>query len=225
MSALLKRPGHISHAERPKLKGRPRKEHAPVIDADILKAATELFGELGYRGTSMEAVAAKVGIAKRTLYVRYPDKAALFKDVCTTIIEHAKTPEPPNFPDLRSCLMFHTENYFVIASDPAMRVLSSLNDRDVQSMPELNHIGQELTRDIGIVPIGKTIAESARKDGLSVPDPEFIASALLDLAIGHFTRVQVLKLRDDFASFKFAAERIVNLLMAGILAENGKASR
>ncbi len=44
----------------------------------------------------------------------------------------------------------------------------------------------------------------------------------MDLASGHFNRVQVLKLRSDFASFKFAADRIVNMIMAGILAENSQ---
>lgn len=210
------------HVDRPKLRGRPRKDHAPVIGSDILKAATELFGELGYRGTSMEAVALKVGIAKRTLYVRYPDKASLFKDVVESIITNAKNPEPPEFPDLRTCISFHTENYFVICSDPSMRVLYSIADNDVQNVPELASIGQELTLEIGIKRIAKTIAETARKDGVTVEDPEFIAASLLDLAEGHFTRVKVLKLRSDFASFKYAAERIVNLLMAGIQAGNSR---
>jgi TetR/AcrR family transcriptional repressor of mexJK operon len=218
----LNKPDEISHAERPKLRGRPRKDHSPIIDADILKAAGELFGELGYRATSMEAVALKVGIAKRTLYVRYPDKVSLFKDVVTSIIGNAKTPEPRDFPDLRTCLTFHTENYFIIASHPSMRVIRALGDVEVQAIPELNAIGQELTRDIGIKPIAQTISDTAKRAGIHINDPDFISASLLDMASGHYNRVTLLNLRSDFASFKFASERIVNLLLAGIIAASPK---
>ncbi len=116
--------------------------------------------------------------------------------------------------------MHHTENYFIIASDPTMRVLRSLGTSELIGVPELAQIAEEMTRDVGIIPIAKTIKETAAKDGLKVSDPEFIAASILDLARGHYDRVQVLKLRSDFASFKFAAERIVNLLLAQILSEN-----
>lgn len=208
------------HAERPKLRGRPRKDHAPVIDSDILKIATELFAERGYSATSMEAVAQKVGVAKRTLYNRYPDKVSLYKDVLEKIIRDAGTPDPLSFSDLRACIQHHTENYFVIASDPTMRVLGSLEAATALGDPELSKIAEELTRDVGILPIAKTIRETANKEGLKVSDPEFIAASILDLARGHFDRVQILKLRSDFASFKFAAERIVSMLMAHIMSEN-----
>lgn len=210
----------LSHADRPKLRGRPRKEHITVIDDDIIKVATEMFGEVGYRATAMDAIATKVGIAKRTLYARYPDKVSLYKAVVTTIIHNVQTPEPPSFPDVRSCILFHTENYFIIASDPAMRVLGSLGDTEIQSLPELKELSTQLTHDVGIAPIGKTIALAAEAEGLKVSDPEFIASSLLDLAAGHYERVKVMNLRSDFAAFKFAADRITNLLMAGVRAEN-----
>jgi len=210
------------HAERPKLRGRPTKQHAPVIDLDILKVATELFADKGYAATSMEAIATKVGIAKRTLYTRYPDKITLFKDVLENIIRTAAVPEPMAFPDMRTCLMFHTENYFIIASDPSMKVIRTLGAAEVMGLPEIALIAEEMTRDIGINPIAQTIRDTAQRTGLTVSDPEFIAASILDMAAGHFNRVQVLKLRSDFASFKFAADRIVNLLMAGVAEENSR---
>ncbi len=54
--------------------GRPR---SAAADEAILGAALELFAEVGYQALSMEAVAARAGVAKTTLYRRYPDKAAL----------------------------------------------------------------------------------------------------------------------------------------------------
>src|SRR5690349_11013464 len=81
--------------DRPKLRGRPRKEHAGNIDADILRAAIALFDEVGFDATAMEAVALRAGISKRTLYMRYPDKKALIKDVIASIVGSARNPDPP----------------------------------------------------------------------------------------------------------------------------------
>lgn len=210
----------VQHAELPKLRGRPNKDRISVIDRDIIQAAKVMFGEVGYRVTSMEAIAAQVGIAKTTLYARYPDKQALFKAVVSSIVYQAKTPEPPAFPDLRTCLTFHVENAFIVASDPDIRVISTLADNDVQSLPELQVLGEQIEQDLGIKPIAKSIIKAAARDGMSIDDPEFIASALVDLATGYFHRVQVLKMRNDFASLKFAAERIASFILAGIAGEN-----
>lgn len=43
----------------------------------VLAAARELFLSHGFRGTTMEAVARTAGVAKPTLYARFPDKEAL----------------------------------------------------------------------------------------------------------------------------------------------------
>ncbi|NJK33082.1 MAG: helix-turn-helix transcriptional regulator [Deltaproteobacteria bacterium] len=45
--------------------------------AAILDVATRLFGEKGYRDTSMDEIAAEVGVAKGTLYLYFPQKLDL----------------------------------------------------------------------------------------------------------------------------------------------------
>jgi AcrR family transcriptional regulator len=56
------------------VRGRPRDEEA---DAAILDAALALLAEQGYGGLRMESVAAKAGVAKATVYRRWPDKLSL----------------------------------------------------------------------------------------------------------------------------------------------------
>src|ERR1700692_4702964 len=58
----------------------------------ILEVATELFLAQGYGSTTIEAVAARAGISKRTLYHRFDDKAALFSAVVHQIIEQIRPP-------------------------------------------------------------------------------------------------------------------------------------
>jgi len=62
----------------------------------ILEVATELFLAEGYGITSIEAVAERAGISKRTFYHRFDDKAALFAAVVHRIIEQIRP--PPDVP-------------------------------------------------------------------------------------------------------------------------------
>jgi TetR/AcrR family transcriptional repressor of mexJK operon len=54
-----------------------RRRPSPSND-QLLDKAFELFVELGYDRTSLEAITAAAGLAKRTVYVRYKDKEKLF---------------------------------------------------------------------------------------------------------------------------------------------------
>jgi len=76
--------------------GRPSKADALRLREHILSAATELFLAEGYGTTSMEAVAARARISKRTLYDRFEDKAALFAATVHAVVGHIRP--PPNVP-------------------------------------------------------------------------------------------------------------------------------
>jgi TetR/AcrR family transcriptional regulator, mexJK operon transcriptional repressor len=58
----------------------------------ILDAAAELFLTEGYGSTTIESVAARAGISKRTFYDRFDDKAAVFAAVVHRIIEQLRPP-------------------------------------------------------------------------------------------------------------------------------------
>jgi TetR/AcrR family transcriptional repressor of mexJK operon len=71
---------------------RPSRADALRLRQRILEVATELFLAEGYGSTTIEAVAARAGISKRTLYHRFDDKSALFAAVVHDIIEHIRPP-------------------------------------------------------------------------------------------------------------------------------------
>src|SRR6266478_5870987 len=53
--------------------------HDPVARlSDLVKTATEVFIECGYKSTQMEDIASALGVAKGTLYVYVESKDALF---------------------------------------------------------------------------------------------------------------------------------------------------
>jgi AcrR family transcriptional regulator len=57
--------------------GRPRD---PEVDRKIARAALDLFGEAGWAGFAMEAVARRAGVGKASLYLRWSSKEALLVD-------------------------------------------------------------------------------------------------------------------------------------------------
>ena len=72
--------------------GRPSLEDASRLRERILDAATEMFFAHGYGATSIDAVAQRARISKRTFYHRFDDKAALFGAVLHRIIEGLRPP-------------------------------------------------------------------------------------------------------------------------------------
>jgi TetR/AcrR family transcriptional regulator, mexJK operon transcriptional repressor len=72
--------------------GRPSRADALRLRQRILEVATELFLVEGYGSTTIEAVAARAGISKRTFYHRFDDKSALFAAVVHEIIEQIRPP-------------------------------------------------------------------------------------------------------------------------------------
>src|SRR3984957_10424192 len=61
--------------------GRPPKEQAEALGDHVVEVADALFIERGYGATSMATVASQARVGKQTLYRRFPDKAALFREV------------------------------------------------------------------------------------------------------------------------------------------------
>jgi AcrR family transcriptional regulator len=77
---------------------RPGRPRSPEAHAAILRAALELAVEGGLRGLSMEAIAARAGVGKATIYRRWKTKEALFAEAIGSI---AFTPEAPDTGSVR----------------------------------------------------------------------------------------------------------------------------
>jgi TetR/AcrR family transcriptional repressor of mexJK operon len=71
-------------------RGRPPREHAALLEDHILDVASELFLAAGYGQTSIDLLARRAGTSKRTIYDRFPDKAAVFKAVIHRIVNRLR---------------------------------------------------------------------------------------------------------------------------------------
>jgi AcrR family transcriptional regulator len=72
--------------------GRPSRAQSELLRERILDVATDLFLSHGYAATSIDAVARRARISKRTFYHRFEDKPALFGAVVHRIIDRLRPP-------------------------------------------------------------------------------------------------------------------------------------
>ena len=69
--------------------GRTRSERKR---AQIIVAATEVFLEKGYLGTSMDEIAGLAAVSKQTVYKHFDDKDALFCEIVTNTVDEVSDP-------------------------------------------------------------------------------------------------------------------------------------
>ena len=74
-------------------RGRPSRQQAVRLDAEILRVALRSFLDFGFDSTTIEQIAAEVGTTRRTVSHRYPTKEALFLASATLFVNgHAVAP-------------------------------------------------------------------------------------------------------------------------------------
>jgi AcrR family transcriptional regulator len=104
--------------------GRPRD---PQVDRAILTATLELLGEDGFDGLSIEAVAARAGVGKTTVYRRWPSKIPLVVDALTAMKAPTVSAVPDDMPT-REALVRAMAGFTKPHEGSAARVLAGLVD-------------------------------------------------------------------------------------------------
>jgi len=102
-------------------RGRPRDA---AVDDRILNAAFRQVVDVGLGGLSIEAVAAEAGVAKTTIYRRYPTRRDL---VIAALGRQAPVPvPPPDLPSRESLAWFVRTVATALVESGAIRILASL---------------------------------------------------------------------------------------------------
>ncbi len=99
-------------AETSRLPGRPRSEQA---EQAIIEATLDLFAEQGFEGVCVEAVAARAGVGKATIYRRWPNKEELLLAAFGSL--KSPFPEPKGI-SVRDDLLAMVEVMCADKSDP-----------------------------------------------------------------------------------------------------------
>jgi AcrR family transcriptional regulator len=120
--AFMKKPKNAAPAAKKAApRGRPRSERA---QRSILQAARSLLEEGGYAAATTEAIAARAGVAKTTIYRWWPNRAALLVDLLVT--EANVVAPPPEKGDGLQALRKELKGATVAINGLTGRLLTSL---------------------------------------------------------------------------------------------------
>jgi AcrR family transcriptional regulator len=168
-----------------RLGGRPSREQAAELGDRILDVAADLFLTEGYGATSIEAVAQRAGISKRTFYHRFHDKAALFDAVLRRIIQTIRpSPDVPLFGGGDISEVLHRLARLAVHASvaPMTLALSRLMLTEAQRFPELAAIvAREGSRGEAVRQITALLERESSAGRLAINRPEFAAEQFLSL--------------------------------------------
>jgi AcrR family transcriptional regulator len=190
--------------------GRPRSERA---ERAILDAALELFAESGLGGFSIEAVAARAGVGKATIYRRWPGKQDLLLDALATV----KTPLPePAGRSVRDDLVAMLETMCADSADPRRTRLFTLLLGEGEACPRLVQRYKET-----IVEPRREMIRSVLRRG--VVTGELRPDADVEIAMLSLTGAVIAMGKHDSGELTSGfAERVVNEAMIGLSPRPGR---
>jgi AcrR family transcriptional regulator len=166
-----------------------RRPGRPTLsDEQLLDIALDLFLENGFERTSIDAITAAAGMAKRTVYARYGDKETLFKAALARAIEDWMVPvaqlRAAEAGDLEKTLLTIAQMLLANILSPAGLRLLRLSNAVSVSMPE---IAASNTR-MGTEPTLAYLADLFRRRLLPAdapaPEADEAALAFLHLVVG-----------------------------------------
>ncbi|SCW60666.1 transcriptional regulator, TetR family [Sphingobium faniae] len=167
-------------------RGRPTADAAQARAQDLMQVAATLFEQQGFAGVTMAEVARRARISKTTLYARYPDKAALFRAICSyacRVPAHriAAVPVEGRAPD--AVLADFATAIVEATADPAADRFLRLAIFEARRFPEL---AEQILRESRAVaaPLADWLAGLARQGRLFDHDPAMLARQFVALVTG-----------------------------------------
>lgn len=148
----------------------------------IIEAATAAFLDHGYRGTSMDAVAAAAGVSKQTVYQHFGDKQRLFVELIAATVESASDPvheEVRRLADSGSLdddLRDLARRLLTLVLQPTMMRLRRLVIAEARQFPDLGRAFYDLGPGRTIAALADTFAELTRRGRLNAPDATLAAT-------------------------------------------------
>ncbi len=152
--------------------------------AAILGAASDIFLENGYLGTSMEEIATLAAVSKQTVYKHFADKQSLFSEIITRTVNEAAERVQADVrglaestsiePDLRQL----ARRQLRLVMQPEILKLRRLVIAEASRFPELGRTFYERGPARTVAALGGAFEQLGARGLLTVDDPQ--------LAAGHF---------------------------------------
>ncbi|MHB9833589.1 TetR/AcrR family transcriptional regulator [Paraburkholderia terrae] len=154
--------------------------------AAVIEAAIDEFRAAGFDATSMDRIAARASVSKRTVYNHFPSKEALFAAILQQLWDASKAGDAPGYREdqpLRPQLIELLAQKLRLLNDEAFMSLARVAIAAGIHSPER---ARDMVARIGEREEGLTVwIRAAAADGrLDTPDPAFAAQQLHGLVKG-----------------------------------------
>jgi AcrR family transcriptional regulator len=175
--------------------GRPTASQAEARHNELLDRALDLFLEKGFELTTMEGVAAAVGMTKRTIYARYDDKAALFlaavaRAIARTTTSHADLAALEG-PDLESTLIAIARTRIADLMTPAGLQLRRIINTESYRFPHIFTLSYEQGAKPVIDFLSDLLCRHDSAGAVCVDRPDMAANIFMSMVLGGPIRILV----------------------------------
>ena len=186
---VIERPDAVRMAaKRDTAPGKRRPGRPTLSNEQLLDTALDLFLENGFERTSIEAITAAAGMAKRTVYARYGDKTTLFKAALTRAIEEWIVPvrdlQASESDDLEDTLLRIGQILVANVLSPGGQRLLRLTNAVSGRMPEIGAFNVQKGTQPTLAFLGDLFRRRLGPDGIDMADAGDAAEAFLDLVVG-----------------------------------------
>jgi TetR/AcrR family transcriptional repressor of mexJK operon len=169
----------------PVRRGRPRGSGTE----ELLSIARQMFVVHGYRGTTMDAVAAESHVSKQSLYRDYPSKDALFSAVVRDWVDRGYDAMRPHAVALaqarhaRQGLLALARVVQAGLLSPAVLQMRTLIAAEAQRFPDVaaDYVARSWTRNLHT--LAEALSTLNERGLLSIDDPELAAEQLTWLVV------------------------------------------
>jgi AcrR family transcriptional regulator len=200
--------------------GRPTREQVELRNRELLDKALDHFLDKGFERTTIDAITASLGMAKRTVYARYGDKATLFKAALQRAIDDWIVPverlQAAETDDLEETLLAIARILIANIMSPAGVRLMRITNSESYRMPDIGAYNVRRGTAPTIEYLVDLFARRVPLSGDARADPQEVALAFLNLILGE-ARASAWGMELDADVVDRHARFRVHLFLSGLL--------
>ncbi|TDC99900.1 TetR/AcrR family transcriptional regulator [Saccharopolyspora terrae] len=182
----------------------------------IVEAATELFLDSGYAGTSLAKVAENAGVSRATLFKQFPTKAALFDVIVAEAWRGAEDEQEPPTGDLIAGLTAIGRRYVDLLTRPGMAGLFRIVIAELPRFPELGEAHFERGKMPYFESVRRYLGAENRVGTAEIDDPELAATQFLGMISNYvfWPRMLLIDWSPDESSMSRVVDEAVLMMRA-----------